>query len=193
VRRALPIVLGVLVVAAVVIGLNQASDKGGAKEGPAFDLPAALADLKGSPPALAALHRQAGRLLDGGAPAFKARLKGLRGHPVVINKWGSWCGPCRTEFPVFQRVGAKQGATVAFLGIDGHDNRSDAQDFLREFPTTYPSYADPDELIARAVGAPANYPITVFVDERGETAFVHQGQYRSDAELQADIRRYLGA
>jgi hypothetical protein len=88
-------------------------------------------------------------------------------------------------------VGAARGKTVAFLGIDGHDNRGDAADFLREFPTTYPSYVDPDEKISNAVGAPANYPITVFIDERGKTAFIHQGQYRRDAELEADIDRYL--
>jgi cytochrome c biogenesis protein CcmG, thiol:disulfide interchange protein DsbE len=195
VRRALVIVVIVGVVVALVIGLVQASDKAGpaSTAGPPFDLHAALASLDGSPAPLAALHRQAGKLLDGGAPAFKARLKQLRGHPVVINKWGSWCGPCRSEFPIFQQAGAQHGREVAFLGIDGADNRQEAADFLERFPVTYPSYVDPSEHIALAVGAPANYPITVFIDRRGRRAFIHQGQYRTDAELSRDIRRYLGA
>jgi thiol-disulfide isomerase/thioredoxin len=194
VRRALPIAVAVLVAVIVVVGLIQASGKGSAQdEQPSFDLQNALAALKGAPAPLAALHGEAGRLLGGGVPAFRARMKALRGHPIVVNKWAAWCGPCRAEFPVFQRVSAARGRTVAFVGIDGHDNRDDATRFLREFPVPYPSYADPDEKISGAVGAPANYPITVMIDERGRTVFVHQGQYAEDAELTADIKRYLGA
>ena len=64
---------------------------------------------------------------------------------------------------------------------------------IHEFPLPYPSYVDPKEQIVRDIGAPGNYPITVFIDEDGETAFIHQGPYRSDADLEADIDRYLGA
>src|ERR671936_853689 len=70
-------------------------------------------------------------LLGGGAAAFRARLRGLRGHPVVVNKWASWCGPCRSEFPYFQRLGVELGRRVAFLGVDGNDNDSDSRRFLR--------------------------------------------------------------
>ena len=68
----------------------------------------------------------------------------------------------------------------------------DAKGFLEEFPLTYPSYEDPDERIARDIGAPANYPITVFYDARGRRAFVRQGGYGSEAKLERDIDRYLG-
>jgi thiol-disulfide isomerase/thioredoxin len=193
VRRALQIAVAVLVVAAVVVGLVQASGTGSAEKTQAFDLDEALASLEGAPAPLAALHRQSGRLLDGGVPAFEARVKALRGHPVVINKWASWCGPCRVEFPVFQRVSAARGRTVAFLGVDGHDNREDAAGFLAKYPVPFPSYVDPNEKISAAFGAPRNYPITVMIDERGKTVFIHQGQYVEDAELTADIERYLGA
>ena len=192
-RRALPLIATAAVLAVVVIGLLQAGSDGGTQAGPRFDLETALAGLEGAPAPLAAVHAQANELLGGEAKAFRARLEDLRGYPVVINKWGSWCGPCRAEFPVFQRVGAKRGAEIAFLGIDGRDNRGEAKAFLADFPVTYPSYIDYDEKVAREVGAPNNYPITVFVDERGKTAYVHQGPYRRDADLEADIRRYLGA
>jgi thiol-disulfide isomerase/thioredoxin len=195
VRRVLPLLAAAVLVAIVVIGLTQAggdSGSGAAAEAEPFDLDRALASLEGAPPPLAALHDQANEILDGGTPALRKRLRELRGHPVVLNKWASWCGPCRHEFPFFQRVSTEQGKRVAFVGLNSGDSRSAAQEFLGEFPLTYPSYEDPDEKIARAVGAPANYPITVFLDENGEQAFIRQGGYASEAKLNRDIDRYLG-
>ena len=192
-RRALPIALALALATVLVIGLSQAGSGDSGDTSRSFDLQAALRSLAGAPAPLAALHGQAAQLLDGGLPAFRARLRELRGHPVVVNKWASWCGPCRTEFPVFQRVATARGREVAFVGIDGaRDPRSDAAAFLREFPLPYPSYVDPQEKISVAVGVPANYPITLFLDDRGKTAFIHQGQYRTEADLERDIDRYLG-
>ena len=57
----------------------------------------------------------------------------------------------------------------------------------------YPSYEDEDEDIARSLKAPANFPITVFIDDKGKTRFIHQGQYRTQADLERDIERYLDA
>ncbi|HWT24011.1 MAG TPA: TlpA disulfide reductase family protein [Solirubrobacteraceae bacterium] len=192
--RRLLLVLGVVVLTAIlVVGLRQAGDRSGdVAEEPPFDLRAARAELRGSPPPLAALHEQSGALLEGGVPAFRKRLRDLRGHPVVINKWASWCDPCRAEFPALQRVATDRGREVAFLGLNSGDSLQPARRFLASFPTPYPSYVDPDEDIARALEAPANYPVTVFLDARGEPAFIHQGAYRSSADLAADIDRYLG-
>jgi thiol-disulfide isomerase/thioredoxin len=195
VKRALPWILGVLMLTAVLVaGLSQA---GGGDEqeasAPPFDLQAALTQLEGAPEPLAALHEQSSELLDGGVPAFEERMKELRGTPVVINKWASWCGPCRSEFPVFQRVATERGKEIAFLGSNSGDSTGPARDFLAEYPIPFPSYLDPDEKIAQAIKAPANYPITVFVDARGKTAFIHQGPYESDRDLNADIDRYLAS
>jgi cytochrome c biogenesis protein CcmG, thiol:disulfide interchange protein DsbE len=197
VKRALPWILGVVVLTAVlVVGLSQAgggSDDGATPPRATFDLEAAQRELEGAPAPLAALHDQSSELLEGGVPAFKARLRELHGNPVVINKWASWCGPCRAEFPVFQRVATDLGKEVAFLGSNSGDSTQPARDFLAEYPIPFPSYLDPDEKIARAIKAPANYPITVFVDEKGKTAFIHQGPYETEQDLTADIERYLGA
>jgi cytochrome c biogenesis protein CcmG, thiol:disulfide interchange protein DsbE len=192
VKRALPWILGVLMLTAVVaVGLSQAGGGSDEESAPPFDLQAALAELEGAPEPLASLHEQSSELLDGGVPAFNARMKQLRGTPVVINKWASWCGPCRAEFPVFQRVATERGKEIAFLGSNSHDSTQPAREFLAEYPIPFPSYLDPDEKIAQEINAPANYPMTVFVDERGETAFIHQGPYETEQALIADIDRYL--
>jgi thiol-disulfide isomerase/thioredoxin len=191
--RRLLVVVGVLALTVVlVLGLRQAGGGEDLTESARFDVSAAKRQLQGAPSALAALHDQSGELLDGGEEAFAARLKELRGHPVVINKWASWCDPCRAEFPAFQRVATERGREVAFLGLNAKDSRRPAERFVERFPTPYPSYVDPDEDIARSLKVPAFYPVTVFVDAKGETAFIHQGAYRDDKSLEADIDRYLG-
>ena len=79
---------------------------GGDYGGKAPDYTKALA---GAPKPLAKLYDQADQLLPGGADAYQQRLAELRGHPVVVNKWASWCGPCREEMPWLQRQAAERG------------------------------------------------------------------------------------
>jgi cytochrome c biogenesis protein CcmG, thiol:disulfide interchange protein DsbE len=196
VKRALPWIVGVVILTGVlVVGLSQAGDKNDppAASAEAFDLQAAERELAGAPAPLAALHRQSNELLEGGVGAFERRLAQLEGHPVVINKWASWCNPCRAEFPVFQQLATERGKEVAFLGLNAGDSADPARKFLSQYPVPFPSYEDPDEEIARSIKAPANYPITLFVDADGKTAFIHQGGYTSKQQLAADVDRYLGA
>ena len=148
------------------------------------------AALAGSPPRLAALHAQADQLLPGGAGAFSARIAGLRGIPVVVNKWASWCGPCRAEFPFFQRQSAARGKRVAFLGLDSDDSSGSAKTFLGEFPISYPSYTDPDQKVAKLIKATLGFPSTAFYDRTGKLAFTHTGGYANERLLAADIARY---
>jgi cytochrome c biogenesis protein CcmG/thiol:disulfide interchange protein DsbE len=191
-RRALPLLAVAALVGLLVIGLTQAGGPTEPPQAAAFDLAKARAQLDGAPAPLAALHEQSNELLGGGTAAFERRLRDLRGHPVVVNKWASWCGPCRAEFPIFQRVATERGREIAFLGVNSRDERPAAQSFVERHPVPFPSYEDPDERIARAIGVPSNYPVTLFIDEKGETAFVHQGGYATAAQLAADIERHLG-
>jgi thiol-disulfide isomerase/thioredoxin len=151
---------------------------------------AAAKALRSSPPPLAALHDQASRLLGGGTAAFKRRIASLRGYPVVVNKWAAWCGPCRVEFPVFQRASVALGTKVAFLGVDSNDVDGDARAFLKKYPVSYPSYSDPHLKIALVMDAVGAFPTTVIYNSSGRIANTHLGPYASQAALASDIRRY---
>jgi thiol-disulfide isomerase/thioredoxin len=146
--------------------------------------------LAGSPPPLAAIHKQANELLPGGQGSFEKRLAQLRGYPVVVNVWASWCGPCREEFPVLQQLSARYGKQVAFLGVNSEDSTDAAATFLAEEPLSYPSYVDPHKDILEALGGIGGFPDTAFFDEAGKLVNLKQGPYRSDSELEADVRRY---
>ncbi|MFL5898830.1 MAG: TlpA family protein disulfide reductase [Solirubrobacterales bacterium] len=146
--------------------------------------------LAGSPPPLAVLHKQENELLGGGREAFERQLARLHGYPVVVNVWASWCGPCRVEFPVLQKLSARYGKRVAFLGINSEDSDDAAATFLREEPVPYPSYTDPDKRLSESLGVHLGFPDTAFYDERGRLVYIKQGPYSDDSELEADVRRY---
>jgi len=188
VRRPRLIIAAVALVAVLVVGFIQAGS--GTEEAAPFDLGKARRQLAGAPPPLAALHARANRIEpDGNVKRYEAILRELKGYPVVVNVWGSWCGPCKLEFPIFQQVATRFGKRVAFLGVDVADNREAARKFLAEKPVPYPSIEDGDSRIAQNIGMLVGPPITVFYDRRGRR-FVHQGGYKKSAELIRDIERH---
>jgi cytochrome c biogenesis protein CcmG/thiol:disulfide interchange protein DsbE len=184
--RKLAVVVALTVLALAGCGANTEGDYGGAHP----DYAKALA---GSPPPLAALHRQANQLLDGGTDAYEARIAALRGYPIVVNVWASWCGPCRYEFPTLQKLSASYGKKVAFLGVNSQDSDDAAKTFLGEAPVPYPSYTDPNQDIKRLIGATLGLPDTAFYDRQGNLVYLKQGPYTDHAELAADVRRYASA
>jgi cytochrome c biogenesis protein CcmG, thiol:disulfide interchange protein DsbE len=190
-RGLLWLVAAAAVAVVVALGLRQAPESRAPAQ-PGASAPSAAevrAKLDGAPPALAAVHRQANAILPGARRALRARLRELRGHPVVVNVWAAWCGPCRVELPVLQGAAIDWGKRVAFLGVDLRDNREAADGLLRQIPLTYPSYDDPDGEIAlgyRLVGTPS----TIFYDASGRQTYIHQGPYYERADLDAQIRRY---
>ncbi len=190
--RKLLIAIGALAVtAAVVVGVLQARDSDRATTDP--PAPLSLAEvsrpLPGAPPQLAALRRRVNDLQPGGAEALDAQLHALRGRPVVVNLWASWCDPCIFELPILQRQALKFGTRVAFLGVNSGDNRDDARALSERFPMPYPSFEDPRQAVTGRYGA-VGLPATAFYDARGRRTIVHQGRFTTEAQLEAAIERY---
>jgi thiol-disulfide isomerase/thioredoxin len=141
-------------------------------------------------PAPAPQPDRAARFLDGGRDAFEAYVADRRGTPVVVNKWASWCGPCRAEFPFFASQAERRQGEVAFVGVNSSDNDGDARRFLAEYPVPFPHFRDPDLEVAAAFNGVQAFPTTAYYDSTGELAYVHQGGYASEAKLAEDIDKY---
>jgi cytochrome c biogenesis protein CcmG/thiol:disulfide interchange protein DsbE len=185
--RKIPTLAACLGATVVALGLSACGSSGSDSTTKAPDYRQALA---GAPKPLAELYSHGDRLVSRETGAFERQLAALHGHPVVVNVWASWCDPCRQEFPYLQRLSARYGKRVAFVGLDTQDNDAAARTFLAEFPLPYPSYTDPDQEVARSVGATVGLPDTAYFDARGKRVFVKQGQYASEDEFAADIKRY---
>jgi cytochrome c biogenesis protein CcmG/thiol:disulfide interchange protein DsbE len=184
------IAAALLLVGVVVVVLVGNGDGGAGNPDSALTIEQATTPLENAPPELAALREEANELLPGGVDAVDDRLAALEGHPVVINKWASWCGPCRFEFPFFQEQAIERGNEVAFLGLLSDDSEDAGRTFLEELPLPYPSYVDSGQEIAEQLDAHREFPATVFIDASGEQTYVHRGPYTSTAQLAADIDRY---
>ncbi|MFG2823990.1 TlpA family protein disulfide reductase [Kitasatospora sp. NPDC048365] len=114
----------------------------------------------------------AGEDLDGTPQSLAA----LRGHVVVLNIWGSWCGPCRAEADGLQRVHTEtETQGVRFLGIDTKDPQpGPARTFVRDHGLTYPSLYDPKGALVRTLPPQTvnvqALPATLVVDRAGRIA-----------------------
>ena len=109
------------------------------------------------------------------APAFDAPLlersgtlglEDLRGKPVVLNFWASWCDPCRDEMPMLVRADARLGDRIQIVGVNARDGKSNALAFLDEFDVRYPNVRDETARIYDAYGL-TGQPETFFIDSEG--------------------------
>jgi cytochrome c biogenesis protein CcmG, thiol:disulfide interchange protein DsbE len=165
---------GVVAVVAVVLAVGLASDRG--KGGPAVEAGAPTAVL---PP------------LQGRDPITGRRVSAadLRGRPLVINAWASWCPGCRVEAADIRRFAADHPGVVV-LGLDVDDAIGPARSFYRQYGWTHPSIEDPSGRMSARLGV-TGLPTTIFVDQEGRIVGRVPGTV-TYAEL-AEVARQLGA
>jgi len=120
--------------------------------------------------------------LDGGQ--FQELLGQLRGTPVIVNIWASWCGPCKAEAPVLRTAARRYGTRIQFLGLDVQDQRAPAQEFIRDFGWSYPSVFDPTNAVHTSLGV-VGQPVTLFFDRKGQRVATHAGPITQQALSQA--------
>jgi cytochrome c biogenesis protein CcmG, thiol:disulfide interchange protein DsbE len=110
----------------------------------------------------------------------------LRGSPVVINFWASWCIPCKAEAPRLAASARAHAGNVVFLGIDVQDLKSDARRFLDRFNTPYVSVRDGGGSTYAAYGL-TGVPETYWLDARGRIVSHYAGEISRD-QLERAIR-----
>jgi len=170
-----------IVAGVAAVGLWASFGPTGRRGGPA-------ASLMGRPAPAFALAR----LVPAGGPLS---LSSLRGRPVVLNFWASWCGPCQAETPLLVRVYRTYRARgVAFVGVDTNDDRGPATAFALRYHVDYPTVYAPGDRLALAYRI-VGLPTTVFVDAGGVVRDEEVGGFvdaAGERDLDARLDRLLG-
>jgi cytochrome c biogenesis protein CcmG, thiol:disulfide interchange protein DsbE len=121
------------------------------------------------------------------------RLSDLRGRPVLVNLWASWCAPCQAEMPDMQKVYemyAPRGFTILAVNTTYQDQKSSALDFVAGRGLTFPILFDLDGTVARQYLVRA-MPSSFFIDRQGIIRRVVIGGPMSEGLLRAEVERLL--
>jgi cytochrome c biogenesis protein CcmG/thiol:disulfide interchange protein DsbE len=120
------------------------------------------------------------------APALEGdtvvALEDLRGKPVLVNFWASWCGPCEKEAKLLEAAYRTYGDEVEFLGVNVKDARSDAVAFVDRYDVSYPQVRDEALDWYEGFGL-TGQPETFLIDAEGEIIEHYTGEFRSTGEL----------
>lgn len=121
-------------------------------------------------------------------------LHSLRGKPVVLNFWASWCVPCREETPLLVRLHKIYGPRIVFVGVNVEDEDQDARRFLAQYTVDYPAVRSSDERVVIAY-AVMGLPTTVFIGADGVVADKYVGGFvgpEGEKALRLRLERLLG-
>ena len=127
------------------------------------------------------------KCLDGKSTVDIGQIKG----PALINVWGSWCGPCKQEMPIFVDFYSKYKEKVSLVGISVEEaDVQNARDFIKLYGMNWPNLNDPDGSTRGTLGM--GVPITLFVNAQGKVVYRKIGVVTTIEELERDTQKYLG-
>jgi thiol-disulfide isomerase/thioredoxin len=119
----------------------------------------------------------------------KISVESLRG-PLILNVWGSWCGPCADEMPYFVEFSQKANGKVKLLGIAVEEAKAqDSKDFIISNGMTWPNLYDAKGETRKNFGM--GVPVTWFIDQQGTVVYKHVGVVKSTDELIDLTNKYL--
>ena len=119
------------------------------------------------------------------------RLKEFRGKVVLVNFWASWCGPCRQEMPLLEKIQQRYGpAGFTVLGVNVEGKREKAMKIARKVNVSFPLLIDQGQHVSEAYGVDA-MPYTVLVDRDGRVAYIHRGYKPGDEAKYVDKLKKL--
>ncbi|MGQ0816236.1 MAG: TlpA family protein disulfide reductase, partial [Gemmatimonadota bacterium] len=132
-----------------------------------------------------------------GAPTMAGdsiQLASLRGVPLLLNVWATWCIPCRKEIPELQALHEQysgQGLRVIGISVDASDAEADVADFARNFGMTYTILRDPGESVSMLFAIPG-VPASFLVDREGVVRWRHLGPFKAtDSSFAAVLKTLL--
>jgi thiol-disulfide isomerase/thioredoxin len=127
------------------------------------------------------------KCLDGKSTVDIGQIKG----PALVNVWGSWCGPCKDEMPIFVDFYSKYKDKVSLIGISVEEaDVQNARDFVKLYGMSWPNLDDPDGSTRGTFGM--GVPVTLFIDAQGEVVYKKIGVVTTIEELENDTQKYLG-
>jgi thiol-disulfide isomerase/thioredoxin len=118
-------------------------------------------------------------------------LSTLRGMPLVVNVWASWCPPCIEEMPILAQAARELDGVVSFIGIDYQDDPARGLELLTDMGVDFPSVFDRDGSVRAPLTIPGP-PVTYFVTPEGVIAGRWDGSITSEQALATLIETYLG-
>jgi cytochrome c biogenesis protein CcmG/thiol:disulfide interchange protein DsbE len=190
------IVLVVAGITAFAVGSSGSGDSGSTGRPPATGTPASDASVKPfvDTSATADVGRPAPdftlRTLDGRTVS----LASLRGRPVIVNFWASWCNPCRHEFPLLRSTLQKyRRDRLAVVGVSFEDIDDDARQFAKQEHSTWPLAVDIDDGLAARTYGVRSVPTTYFVTPDGIVADRVFGQLPTGRDFETSLSKILQA
>ena len=127
------------------------------------------------------------KCLDGNSTVDVGQIKG----PALVNVWGSWCGPCKEEMPIFVDFYSKYKEKVSLIGISVEEaDVQNARDFIKLYGMSWPNLDDPDGSTRGTFGM--GVPVTLFIDAQGGVVYKKIGVVTTIEELERDTQKYLG-